>query len=192
MTLAKALAVRRAARDYEASKLSQAAVSELLFAAQGITGPEERRTAPSAGAIHPLEVHLAAGGVEGLEAGIYRYHPKGHELSLSARGDLRSRIAADCLNQEWMAKAPLILVLSAIASRMTPKYGERSGRYILLEAGHVAQNVLLRAASLSLGAAPVGAFGDERLKQTLALSDQEAPLYLIAVGKAKAEAEGFF
>lgn len=185
MALEAALAGRRSVRDYADKPITVRQVSQLLWAAQGITHKEERRAAPSAGALYPLEVHLAVGNVEGIEAGIYRYDPKSHALNLSAVGDFRTRIAADALAQEWIAAAAVILVLTGVAARMTPKYGERSGRYIMQETGHAAQNVLLQVIPLGLGAAPVGAFRAGALRRTLCLDEGEAPQYIIPVGYEK-------
>lgn len=179
------MANRRSVRDYTDKPLAVSQISQLLWAAQGITHKEERRPAPSAGALYPLEVHLIAGNVEGIKAGAYRYDPKSHSLSLSAAGDFRGKIAADALAQEWIAEASVILAFTGVASRMTPKYGVRSDRYITQESGHAAQNVLLQAVALGLGAVPVGAFRDDGLKRTLRLGEDEAPLYLVPVGYEK-------
>jgi SagB-type dehydrogenase family enzyme len=157
-------------------------VSQLLWAAQGVTDADGGRTAPSAGALYPLEISLVAGAVEGLSHGIYRYRPRRHELVRSAEGDRRSVLARAALRQDWMKAAPAILVVAAVYSRTTGKYGERGRKYVHMDVGHAAQNVYLQAAALDLGTTFVGAFHDNQVKQCLELPAAEHPLGLMPVG----------
>jgi SagB-type dehydrogenase family enzyme len=153
-----------------------------LWAAQGITSREGYRTAPSAGALYPLELHLVAGQVEGLPAGSYRYDPARHLLKNEKSGDMRQAVAAIALQQEWMAEAPAMVVISAVDARTRIKYGNRGARYVLMEVGHAAQNLLLQAVALKLAGATVGAFQDKQLHQLLGLGDEEQPLIILPVG----------
>jgi SagB-type dehydrogenase family enzyme len=129
-----------------------------------------------------LEIYLAAGAVTGLSPGIYRYLSGDDALESVAEGDQRATLAAAALGQFWLADAALILTLAACYERTTCKYGRRGIQYVHMEAGHAAQNVLLMAVALNLGAAVVGAFDDERVASAIGLADGETPLYLVPVG----------
>ncbi len=177
-----ALARRRSVREFAGDALPVAALSQLLWAAQGITGSRGRRTAPSAGALYPLELYVVAGSVAGLPAGVYRYEPRGHELVAHSRGDLRQALAGSALKQDWVARAPAVLVIGAVHARSARKYGKRAPRYVHMEVGHAAQNVYLQAVALGLGTVAVGAFRDGRLHGELGLPEEVAPLLLMPVG----------
>ncbi len=179
----RALHGRRSIRDFSAAPLSLAEVAQLLWAAQGITSPEGLRTAPSAGALYPLEVALVAGRVAGLAAGIYRYAPSGHALQRIAAGDVRAALARAALDQQWIQSAPAVIVFSAIEKRTTGQYGNRGLSYIYIEVGHAAQNVFLQAEALGLGAAAVGAFDEQEIAGLLRLPTEQSPLYLMPVGR---------
>jgi len=179
----RALLERRSVRDYVNEPLSLSEVSQLLWAAQGLTDPAGYRTAPSAGALYPLEVYLVAGKVASLSAGVYRYRPRGHELVAVAEGDKRPELCAAALGQTALRQAPVTVVLAAIYGRTTRKYRERGIRYVHMEAGHVAQNIGLQAVSLDLGSLVIGAFGDAEVKKVMVLPEEEEPLYLIPIGK---------
>ena len=188
MSVEEAISRRRSKREYLDKPLEAAQLSQLLWASQGIT--ESRwglRTAPSAGGTYPLEVYVVVGerGVRGLAAGIYRYRPKDHAIVLIASGDSRAELSAASLNQPWVAKAPIVIVISAVYERTTRVYGSRGIRYVDMEAGHVGQNVYLIATGMGLGAVVVGAFHDEQIQQVLRLPKDEAPLYVIPVGYPK-------
>jgi SagB-type dehydrogenase family enzyme len=173
---------RRTHRSFARQGVSLTQVAQLLWAAQGISSREGYRTAPSAGALYPLELHLVAGQVEGLRAGSYRYDVLNHRLRSEKSADLRQAIAAAALHQDWIAQAPAIIVISAINARTTKKYGSRGVRYVHMEVGHASQNLLLQAVALGLVAATVGAFDDERLGRLLGLADEERPLVILPVG----------
>ncbi len=185
VSVERALAKRRSIRRFAPGPLPLPAVSQLLWAAQGITGPGGLRTAPSAGALYPLEVYLAAGAVEGVAAGLYRYEPGLHRLVLASRGDRRSAITEATFGQDWVADAPAILLVAAVERRTARKYGKRAARYVHMEVGHAAQNVYLQAAALGLATTMVGAFGDEELSRVLGLPDRERPLALLPVGRPR-------
>jgi SagB-type dehydrogenase family enzyme len=173
---------RRTQRAFAAQPLSLATAAGLLWAAQGVTSPHGQRTAPSAGALYPLELRLIAGRVAGLSAGIYRYAPAAHALIAGPKGDMREAVAAAALHQDWIAQAPAIVVISAVEGRTTAKYGRRGVRYVHMEVGHAAQNLLLQAVAHGLAAAIVGAFDDDRLARLLKLPDNERPLAVLPVG----------
>jgi len=178
------LSRRRSVRDFGAQPLALAQVACLLWAAQGITDPRGLRTAPSAGALYPLELYLVAGAVTGLEPGSYRYLPRDGSVERVLAGDQRAALAAAALGQSWLADAAVTLAFAARYGRTTRKYGQRGIQYVHIEAGHAAQNVLLTAVALNLGAAVVGAFDDKHVASVLGLPREETPLYLLPVGQA--------
>jgi SagB-type dehydrogenase family enzyme len=181
-SLSDALRQRRSVRAYSGRSLTLQQVGQLLWAAQGRNDPSGLRTAPSAGALYPLELLVAAGDVAGLDPGVYRYRPQQHALEMLHAGDRRDRLARAALGQSWVADSAAILIITAIYERTTRKYGERGKRYVHIEIGHAAQNALLQAASLGLGAAVVGAFDDAAVAGLLDLRAPEQPLYLLPVG----------
>lgn len=186
--LSRILQARRTIRSFAPRSLSQTQIARLLWATQGVTSPEGYRTAPSAGALYPLELHLVAGNIEGLSAGSYRYDPARHALAATGRGDLRQRLAESALNQRWIANAPAVVVVSAVETRTTAKYGRRGIRYVHMEVGHAAQNLLLQAVALGLAGAIVGAFDDESLQRLLQFPAEERPLVILPVGHPVSEA----
>ncbi|MDJ0720817.1 MAG: SagB/ThcOx family dehydrogenase [Desulfobacterales bacterium] len=178
-----ALARRRSVRNFADRPLSLAQLGQILWAAQGITGNRwPMRTAPSAGALYPLEVLVVAGQVNGLADGIYRYRPGKHDLRPFETGDHRETMARAALGQGWMAQAPVTLAITGITARTAAKYGRRAERYVYMEAGHAAQNVYLQAQADGLGTTAVGAFRDNAVRALLGLSEDETPLYLMPVG----------
>ena len=180
LTLEEALAKRRSVREFTDLPLTPEELGQLLWAAQGITHPAGYRTAPSAGALYPLEVYVI------IHEGVYHYDPPGNRLSLHQSGDLRPALHAVALQQEPVLKAPAVFVIAAVYERTEIKYGEeRSPRYVHLEAGHAAQNLLLQAVALDLGAVPIGAFIDDKVTEVLSLPADHQPLYLIPVGHPK-------
>lgn len=176
------LAQRRSCRDYTSAALSLEDVTHLLWSAQGITDPAGLRTAPSAGALYPLEIYAAAARVDGLPAGLYHYAPTRHALAQKRAGDVCPRLADAALGQESVRSAPAVLVLTGVEARTRRKYGTRARRYVYLEAGHAAQNAFLLAVARGLGSVVVGAFDDDALAGALDLPAGESPLYLMPVG----------
>jgi SagB-type dehydrogenase family enzyme len=175
-SLAEALAQRRSVRDYSAEPLTDGELSDLLWAAQGLTSPDGKRTAPSAGALYPLETYVVTAD------GLSRYEPRGHRLEVLSDIDLRAALARVALGQEAVVSGAAVFVIAAVYERTAGKYGDRAERYVHLEAGHAAQNLLLMAAALGLGAVPIGAFDDDGVQTVLGLPDDHRPLYLIPVG----------
>lgn len=185
VSVEEALLRRRSVRDYADDPLTLQEVSQLLWAAQGETDPRGFRTAPSAGALYPLELYLVAARVEGLSPGVYKYWPAQHELALVAVGDVCGELATAALGQSFVRRAPINLVFSAVYERTTKKYGHRGRQYVHMEVGHAAQNVYLQVVSLKLGTVVVGAFHDDAVKRVLSLPDDEEPLYIMPVGKVR-------
>ena len=183
ISLEQSLLGRRSVRSYTKQPLTLAEVSQLVWAAQGITDDAGHRTAPSAGATYPLELYIVAGNVEELGAGIYHYLPEGHELVYISGGDIRSDLYEAVLSQSAVKDGAISIVITAIYERTTERYGERGIRYVHIEAGHATQNLCLQATALGLGVVTIGAFEDERVSEVLDLPENENPLYVIPVGR---------
>ncbi|MFZ5800738.1 MAG: SagB/ThcOx family dehydrogenase [Candidatus Omnitrophota bacterium] len=181
LSVEEAIGRRRSVREYRREALSLKEVSQLLWAAQGISANWGGRTAPSAGALFPLEIYLVAGKVEGLAAGVYRYNPRMHALEKTVAGDKRFVLYTSSLFQSSIKDAPVSLVICAQYDRMMPKYGQRGERYVHMEAGHVSQNVYLQAEALGLATVAIGAFIDVAVKKVLDI--KEEPLYIMPAGK---------
>lgn len=178
-----ALSKRRSIRDYSGENLTLEEVSQLLWAAQGITAPWGGRTAPSAGALYPLELYIVVGDVEGIDKGVYKYSREEHELEKVKEGDIRAELADAAIGQACIRDAAIDIVFTAVYERTTRKYGERGIRYVHMEAGHAAQNVYLQAVSLDLGTVVTGAFIDDRVKELVNAGEQEKTLYIMPVGR---------
>ena len=180
----ESLQKRRSVRSYRDESLSLEEISQLLWSAQGITDQKRGfRTAPSAGALYPLELYLVAGKVNTLESGVYHYLPGKHSLRKIKDGNLCKELSLAALGQSCIKNAAADLIFCAVYQRTTRKYGKRGKRYVHMEVGFAAENVYLQAVSLNLGTVMVGAFSDERVKKLLELPDGEAPLGIMPVGR---------
>ena len=185
MAVAAAITARRSRRRYSPqSKLSLEHLSQLLYLAQGITWEErDFRTVPSSGALYPLEIYPIVQRVEGLEPGLYHHAVQQHRLERVKPGDFSQSLVKAGLNQDFLGEAQVCFVVSGIFQRTRWKYHERAYRYVLLEAGHLGQNLYLAATALGLNVCGVGAFFDEPLNELLGIDGQtEAALYLVTVG----------
>jgi SagB-type dehydrogenase family enzyme len=176
MTLTQALARRRSCRNFTDKALTEAQLAQLCWAGQGITEPKRGfRTAPSAGATFPLELYVATAN------GLYNYDPARHELTEHRKGDLREQIKAAAFGQSCF-DAPAIFLIAADISRTAKKYGQRSARYVFMEGGHAAQNILLQATALGLAGVPVGACDDEAMAKALQLPQPQYAFYYLPIG----------
>jgi len=183
VSIEKALHSRRSVREYEDKPLSLNEISQLLWAAQGITSPLGFRTAPSAGALYPLEIYLVAGNVNNLPDGVYKYKPESHALVNILRGDKRAGLCAAALGQPCVKKSAAVIVIAAVYERTMKKYGQRGFRYVHVEVGNASQNIYLQAVSLNLGTVLIGAFDDEKVREVLRMHGTEQPLSIMPVGK---------
>ncbi len=183
MGLQETLARRESLRAFKSEVLTKSEISQILWAANGLAETDEitgaTRTAPSAGALQPLEIYLLT------KEGLFRYQPKEQKLLRVKKGDLRDRLSQAALGQAVVKDAPVDIVITAVYERTRVKYGARAERYVLLEAGHAAQNILLQATALELGGVTIGAFQDEQVKEVLSLPQGYRPLYIIPLGHAK-------
>lgn len=187
ISLEQAILRRRSRREYTDRPLKLNDVSQLLWAAQGITEPKVwvgLRSAPSAGGLYPLELYVAVkkGGVQEMEPGIYHYKPREHVLELIIKGDFSRQLMAACVDQEWVRDAAINIIFTAVVERTKKRYGERGWQYILQESGHAAQNVYLQAEALGLGCVVIGAFYESEIEKILGLQSGEIPVYVMPVG----------
>jgi SagB-type dehydrogenase family enzyme len=193
VSVEEALQNRRSVRVYQDSPLTLAEISQLLWAAYGVTQPMEDapdflrgglRTAPSAGALYPLEIYLVARRVTDIHPGIYRYRSETHQMVSLTDQDRWEGLSSAGLNQSHFETAAAAIVYSAVFERTTRKYGNRGReRYVCMDLGHSAQNVYLQACSLNIGTCAVGAFDDRTLKQVIGMTEAEEPLYIMPLGK---------
>lgn len=185
MSLEEAVSRRRSIRYFTSQTISQAELSQLLWATQGASNASwGYRTVPSAGATYPLEIFIVCGadGIEGLGAGIYHYNVGRHSLALQHEGDVRLQLARAALAQEFVYEAPLNVIICAVYERTAMRYGDRGERYVHMEVGHAGQNLYLQATALGLATVAVGAFHDERVREVLKLEKQYRPLYIMPIG----------
>jgi SagB-type dehydrogenase family enzyme len=178
---------RRSLRKYGAEPLSLEHLAFLLWAAQGITAQSGRylfRTTPSAGALYPIETYLHAHSVQGLHPGLYHFDVEHFALDRLTDQDQAEAVAHACLDQGFMAQAPVIFLWTGVFRRAMHKYGDRGMRYILLDAGHVCQNMLTAAEAVGCGGCPVAALYDGEVNQLLRIDEEEESiLYAAAVGR---------
>lgn len=177
-SLESVLAKRRSVRRFQDEALTTQQVGQLCWAAQGVSDKARGlRTAPSAGATYPLELYVVTA------AGVRRYLPAAHAMESHLGGDVREALCQAALGQQCIAQAPAVFVIAADVSRTARRYHDRAQRYVDMEVGHAAQNLLLQAVALDLGAVPVGAFQDAEVAKVLKLPAEHAPLYMVPVGK---------
>jgi SagB-type dehydrogenase family enzyme len=174
---------RRSVREFSSAPLALEELSQLLWAGQGVTSGRGFRTAPSAGALYPLELYIVVGNIEGLKSGIYHYDPGRHELRAVGARDRRSELASAALSQEWVEEAAAVIALVGVPERTRRKYGRRGVRYVHMEVGHAAQNIWLEAIALDLCTTLVGAFDDEAVARVLELPEAEKPFALMPIGR---------
>jgi SagB-type dehydrogenase family enzyme len=180
----EALNKRRSIRNYTKQPLSLEEVSQILWAAQGITEKSYGlKTSPSAGALYPLEVYLVTANVKDISEGIYKYNPLNHSIKKIDDGDKRVEISNASLKQEAIEECSALVIITAIYERTSVKYGDRAERYVHMEVGHAGQNIYLQAVSLGIGTVMMGAFHDDALKKTLKLPANEFPLAIYPMGK---------
>ena len=180
MSLEETLSKRRSIRRFKPAPLTREQIAQLCWSAQGVSDtPSGHRTAPSAGALYPLELYVVTA------AGVEHYAPSRHALEKRLQGDLRSKLQAAALGQDSVGEAPATFAITGVVSRTRVKYGPRAERYVMIEVGHAAQNLLLQAVAMDLGAVPIGAFHDQQVSEILSLPAGEIPLYLIPVGVAR-------
>lgn len=187
--IGKFIRKRQSLRNYENKALSKAELSYLLYGSSGLIKSEKdlnksRRPYPSAGARYPLEIYPLIFNCEGFQKGIYHYNVKENYLEVLLQKDLRRWFFNITGGEKWLKKASVVFIISGVFDRTRIKYGDRGYRYILIEVGHLAQNLSLIATELRLQSCPLGGFIDYEVNKLLDIENQkERTLYLIAVGK---------
>jgi SagB-type dehydrogenase family enzyme len=188
-SLWKVLVKRRSIRDYTGEPLSQTDLSTLLWSIQGVTAPASSpwyRTAPSAGALHPIDTYMAVHRVEGLKPGIYSLNVADFALQMKKEGDFADQIAEAALGQEPVRAAAVVFIWVAVIRRSRQKYHERAYRYIYLDCGHLCQNLYLAATAMNLGCCGIGAFFDEEVNEAVGVDGwEETAIYLATVGRKR-------
>jgi len=179
MSLEETILKRRSVRSYSSKKISTENLSQLLWAAQGVTDTRGLRAAPSAGALYPLEIYAVT------EEGVYHYVPETHTLLEISSQNVKPALTKASWGQNFVNTAPLDIIITAVYSRVSGRYGKRGIRYTDMEAGHVAEHIPLHAVALGLSSVPVGAFDDANVSRILNLPKEEKPLYIIPVGYKK-------
>jgi SagB-type dehydrogenase family enzyme len=175
-SLEQALSQRRSVRAFATEPLTRDQIAQLMWAAQGITHGAGYRTAPSGGALYPLELYAATRGTS------LHYVPQGHRVQeWDPTQDWQALVDATP-SKEAVSQAAVVFVIAGVVRRTAVKYGGRSRQYVDLEAGHCAQNLLLQAVSQGLGAVTIGAYNEDRLARYFAMAAGETPLYMIPAG----------
>jgi SagB-type dehydrogenase family enzyme len=181
ISIETALLKRRSIRKYTDSPLTLKETGQLLWAAQGITNERGFRTAPSAGAVYPMNLYIIVQNAGGMEKAIYRYIPQGHKL-LKIKNTSKINFSK-ISRQSWISKASVIFVITADYKRISEVYGGWGVKFANMEAGHIAQNIQLQGVSIAVGSCVVGAFEGIEISALLNLTQKETPVYLVAVGK---------
>ncbi|NUO54836.1 MAG: SagB/ThcOx family dehydrogenase [Polyangiaceae bacterium] len=178
LSLETAISQRRSHRDFAPGALTPQELAQLTWSAQGITDKERGlRAAPSAGGLYPLELYVVDA------KGIWHYEPSKNALSLITAGDHRAELMQIGVGQAPIGAAAVNLVFTGVIERSRPRYGDRAERYVQIEVGHAAENVLLQATALGLGAVPIAAFDDDAFRKLLRVGEEQTPLYIISVGR---------
>lgn len=177
---------RRSRRRYTSDPISMTTLATLLWAAQGITlsvPNYQFRTAPSAGALYPVETYLATYYVSGIKQGIYHFNVLDFALEEIAQGNFGEHLTRAALDQAMAGRGAVLFIWTAIVLRSMWKYRNRCIRYIFMDAGHIAQNLQIAASAMGLGCCTIGAFYDDEINQILGVDgEEETVIYLGAVG----------
>jgi SagB-type dehydrogenase family enzyme len=180
ISIEQSIAQRRSEREIDEKEISQEQLSQILWAAQGITDNSFGfRAAPSAGALYPLSFYVAN------KEGVFRYIPDGHKLLEISRTDVRPQLLRASLGQSYIREAPVDIIIAANFAITQAKYGQRAFRYVCMEVGHAAENIHLQAVALGLVSVPVGSFWDDVVRADLSIPDTQDPLYIIPIGYKK-------
>ena len=188
LSLQEAIQRRRSVREFKKDRIRFEHLGTLLWSALGFQNLSSgRRTSPSAGACYPLSAYVAVGkdSIEDILEGVYSYSCKDHSLKKHLAVDLRQELSRAALHQDFIAVAPVSIIITATMSLTTSSYGKRGIRYVYIDLGHAAQNIYLQATAMGLGPVAVGAFHDTSVAELLSLSEEEHPLYIMPIGYPK-------
>jgi SagB-type dehydrogenase family enzyme len=189
-SLGETLRRRVSTRDFVDRPIALEELGRLLHASYGTVGFREidgyrfrGRSMPSAGGLYPLEINLSVRAVAGLDPGLYHYDARAHQLEVRRRGGFTHEVAALAYDQPMLAGAAVVLVISGVWQRTMWKYRQRGYRFVLLDAGHLGQNIYLVATALGLGACGGGGYYDAEMNRLLQLPEGEEAIYLLCVGR---------
>lgn len=185
LSVEEVLAKRRSVRKYSSSALYIKQISQLLWAAYGITNEEGNRTAPSAGALYPIKIYLVSHHIAGVASGIYEYLPQPHQLIKFKDGDYKKDMYYACLEQNMFLEAAAVIVYSVNYKKVAARYGNRATRYADMDVAHSSQNVYLQAEALGIGTCAVGAFEDDKMQQIIGCDSNYKVIYLMPLGMKK-------
>ena len=199
ISVEKSLEERRSIRSFGKDGLTLNEVSQLLWAAQGVTDDKGHRTAPSAMAKYPLQVYLLAGNVTGLPTGVYHYSPQGHNLTIMAEGNVDEYYNATSGFEAWIKTAPAIFVITGDIGSANQMPGLRPGnrtsgtgnqmprqgpsQWVYIDAGAAAENLLLEVVSLNLASTYTAGFNANKTEELLGLPMGEVPIGVLPVGR---------
>jgi len=197
VALGDVLQRRRSVREFRLQSLGLPLLGRLLHASYGLRSSHEidaewssDRSAPSAGALYPLELYVATQAVDGLKDAVYHYDARAHQLELRRSGLVHAELTSMTIAQQMIRESNLVIVISAIFERTMWKYGQRGYRYVWLDAGHVGQNLCLCATALGLGAVAIGGFFDDEVNALIRLpTAEEEAIYLVCVGQPGDDAQ---
>jgi SagB-type dehydrogenase family enzyme len=180
---------RRSIRFFKKQPISLSSLGYLLWASTGIQRIEQNyefRTAPSAGALYPIETYLVINNIDNLETGIYHYNIQDHALDTITQGNFRDQLCHAVLDQKMVMEAAALFIWTSIFQRSKWKYGQRAYRYIYLDAGHIAENLALSAVGIGLGTCQIGALYDDDVNVLLKIDGtSESVIYMSVVGIPK-------
>jgi len=177
VTFEAALAKRRSVRLFASKPLESEHIGQLAWAGQGITDKQRGlRTAPSAGETYPIDLYFAT------EEGLFVYRPAEHSLEQTSDQDIRAKLAAAASMQESVAMAGCDIIVAGSVRKLTSQFRNKARTYMLLEAGHIAQNIQLQAVCLDLGSVTIGGFNSKDVTRACRLPKGLEPLYIICVG----------
>ena len=191
-TFDEIISSRRSVRDFADLDLDLNDLSKLLHQSYGITGElpgkngfrQSLRSAPSAGALYPAEIYISIRKVAGVEPGIYHYNVPNHELELLIPGDPTDKVFEICCGQEHARQASVVILISGVLARTKLKYGERGYRYVLLDIGHLGQNLYLSCTALELSVMTTCGFFDDDANKLLRIDGvDETVMYVAFIGK---------
>ncbi len=184
LSLEESIYKRRTTRQFSDLPLSLEQIGQLMWAGQGVTAKDSgRRSAPSGGRAYPIDLYLVANNVSGIKTGIYQYIPDCHQLLLHQEGEFRMSMYKAASQQPWVRSASAIVIFAASPTKAAVKYGKETAmKSILLEAGHISQNIYLQATSLGLGVAAIGGFSPEAVERILNLNSDRKVVYLNLLG----------
>jgi SagB-type dehydrogenase family enzyme len=191
VSVEEALRARRTHRSFDSQDLTLKQLSQILWAGYGVTDKKgyrrARKTAPSAGGLYPMDVYVVVGkgSVKNLAPGVYHFLPEDHKMQLIKNEDLRDAVANGSLRQTWMARAPIMIVITGEYGRSTVKYGQQGVTYTHIEAGCVAQNIFLQVEAMGLKAGIVGAFDNKQIIKASGIPADHDPLLIMPVGYGK-------